>query len=98
MNPLHVTAETWVFIVLRIALPYRYRLGAEHLELLQRDKGTPHIRGTVSPSVLDRRRNHDSRILHEMEKQFGGNLTFRADPSMHQEEFQLTNVDTGKRV
>lgn len=67
-------------------------------ELLQRDKGTPHIRVTVSPIVLDRLRNHDSRILHEMEKQFGGNLTFRADPSMHQEEFQLTNVDTGKRV
>ena len=67
-------------------------------ELLQRDKGTLHIRVTVSPIVLDRLRNHDSRILHEMEKQFGGNLTFRADPSMHQEEFQLTNVDTGKRV
>ena len=67
-------------------------------ELLQRDKGTPHIRVTVSPIVLDRLRNHDSRILHEMEKQFGGNLTFRADPSMHQEEFQLANVDTGKRV
>ena len=67
-------------------------------ELLQRDKGTPHIRVTVSPIVLDRLRNHDSRILHEMEKQFGGNLTFRADPGMHQEEFQLTNVDTGKRI
>jgi hypothetical protein len=33
-----------------------------------------------------------------MEKQFGGNLTFRADPSLHQEEFHLTNVDTGKRI
>ncbi len=68
-------------------------------EILRRDKGnkTP-IRVTVHPRVLQRLRREDARVLEEMESEYGGNLSFRGDPDVHQEEFHLINSSTGEDI
>ena len=65
-------------------------------EMLRRDKGITKIRVKVHPSVLSRLKNEDAYILEALEKDFGGDLTFRADTKIHQEEYRLINMRTGK--
>jgi len=67
-------------------------------EVLRRDRGRTRIRVIVNPDVLDRLRRQDAAILQSMEDQFGGTLTFRADPDIHQEAFRLVNEDTGQEI
>ncbi len=67
-------------------------------ELLRRERGTTSIRVIVHPAVLERLKSEDADILEAMEKEFGGDLTFRANREIHQEEFQLVNTATGKRM
>jgi ribonuclease G len=68
-------------------------------EAMRRDKSkrTP-IRVIVHPRVLERLRKEDSNILEEMENEFGGELSFRADADIHQEEFYFVNSQTGKEI
>ncbi len=68
-------------------------------EVMRRDKNrlTP-IRVTVHPRVLERLRKEDSSILEEMENEFGGELSFRSDADIHQEEFYFVNSQTGKEI
>ena len=40
----------------------------------------------------------DSDILEAMENEFGGELSFRADVDIHQEEFYFVNSETGKEI
>ena len=51
---------------------------------------------TLHPSILDRLRREDEAFLVQMEKQFGGYLTFRSDPGKHIEEFEIRNPDTNE--
>ena len=37
-------------------------------------------------------------VLEAMEKEFGGDLTFRADPNIHQEEYHLIDMRTRKKI
>ncbi len=67
-------------------------------ELLRREKGRSQIRVTVHPAVLQRLKHQDAKILHSMEAEFGGDLSFRADPNIHQEEFHIIDVKTGKEI
>ena len=67
-------------------------------EMLRRDKGITKLRVNVHPSVLSRLKNEDAYILDDIEKEFGGDLTFRADPDIHQEEYRLLNMRTGKEI
>lgn len=48
-----------------------------------------HVRVTVHPSILERLRNEDADLLMSMEREFGGELSFRGDASLHMEEFKL---------
>ena len=56
------------------------------------------IRVTVHPRVLQRLKSEDSEILHAMEHEYGGDLSFRPDPNLHQEEFHLLDSQTGKEI
>ncbi len=67
-------------------------------ELLRRDRGTTPIRVLVHPTVLARLKEDDASVLESMEKEFGGDLTFRADPDIHHEEFELINMRSGKKI
>ena len=50
------------------------------------------------PTVLDRLRKEDEKILIEMEKKFFGKLTFRADPAFHAEQFKILNAATNEEL
>ena len=64
-------------------------------ELLQRRRGPSRIRVTVHPVILERLRNEDATLLSSLESQFGGELSFRGDETLHMEEFRLIDVKSG---
>ncbi|MBI5773258.1 MAG: Rne/Rng family ribonuclease [Verrucomicrobia bacterium] len=70
---------------------------AELLKKRARDESDFQLRIVVHPTVLERLRHEDEKILIEMEKKYFGKLSFRADPAFHAEQFKivnaLTNVD-----
>ncbi len=67
-------------------------------EILRRSKGKTPVKVTVHPSVLARLKKEDGEILESMEAKFGGDLTFRADPNLHEEDFHFVNPLTGKNL
>ncbi len=56
------------------------------------------IRVIMHPDVLARLKNEDAELLQELEEKHHHALSFRADPSMHCEEFQLLDADTGVEI
>src|SRR5476651_2078237 len=54
------------------------------------------IRVLVHPAVLERLRSEDADLLVRMEKSFGVQLAFRADPNYHIENFKIINAATGE--
>ena len=62
------------------------------------NKGKTAVRVTIHPDVFKRLKDDDATILERMEKDFGGDLTFRADDDVHHEEFIFTNPETGRKL
>lgn len=64
-------------------------------ELLKNSKykKTP-FRLIMHPDILARLKNEDSHILSEIEEKYHHDLTFRADPAMHCEEFKILDAVT----
>ncbi|MCF7854245.1 MAG: Rne/Rng family ribonuclease [Candidatus Pacebacteria bacterium] len=56
------------------------------------------IRVTVHPHVLERLKNEDATLLRRMEDDLGGELSFRADPELHLEEFRIFDLASGKEL
>lgn len=56
------------------------------------------VRVIMHPDVLARLKNEDSELLQDLEDKHKHVLTFRADPAMHYEEFQLLDADTGVEI
>ena len=54
------------------------------------------VKVIMNPSVLARLKNDDAAILKELEQEYGKDLQFRADPSIHIEEFKLVDPDTNQ--
>ncbi len=67
-------------------------------EILRRNKGKTPVKVTVHPSVLARLKKEDGQILKSMEEKFGGDLVFRSDPNLHEEDFNFVNPLTGKSL
>ena len=65
---------------------------AEILKKRSRDESDFQLRIVVHPTVLERLRTEDEKLLIEMEKKYFGKLSFRADPGMHAEQFKIVNV------
>ena len=63
-------------------------------ELLKRTHDSIEVRIIVHPEILSRLKNEDADILKEMERQLGGNLSFRSDENFHVEEFKLIDPST----
>ncbi len=62
-----------------------------------RYKGIP-VRIIMHPDVLARLKNEDSEHLKLLEQKYQHALSFRADPTLHCEEFQLIDPDTGDEL
>ena len=56
------------------------------------------VRVIIHPDVLARLRNDDAALLDELEQKYGHALSFRADPTIHCEEFRLIDPDTGAEI
>ena len=63
-------------------------------ELLRKSKDTIEVRVLVHTNILNRLRNEDAHLLREMEQALGGNLSFRAEPERHIEDFSLIDPKT----
>ncbi|HXJ71589.1 MAG TPA: ribonuclease E/G, partial [Candidatus Dormibacteraeota bacterium] len=56
------------------------------------------LRIVVHPTVLQRLRTEDEKILTEIEKRYFGKLLYRSDPAMHAEQFKIYNVATNEEI
>ena len=52
----------------------------------------------VNPTVLERLRTEDEKLLIELEKKYFGKLSFRADPAFHAEQFKIVNAANNEEM
>src|SRR5687767_14197436 len=71
---------------------------SEILKKRQRDESDFQLRIVVHPTVLERLRTEDEKILIELEKRYFGKLSFRAEPSFHAEQFKIVNVANNEEL
>jgi ribonuclease G len=70
----------------------------EILKKRPRDESDFQLRIVVHPTVLQRLRTEDERLLTEIEKRYFGKLLFRPDPALHAEQFKIYNVATNEEL
>ena len=69
-----------------------------HRVLMCREWRGKSLRVVMHPVVLERLKNEDAALLEELEKSTGNALSFRADPSLHYEEFHFVEPVSGNRI
>ncbi len=70
----------------------------EILKKRSRDESDFQLRIVVHPTVLERLRTEDEKLLIEMEKRYFGKLSFRADPALHAEQFKIFNAANNEEL
>jgi ribonuclease G len=70
----------------------------EILKKRPRDESDFQLRIVVHPSVYERLRAEDEKLVIEMEKRYFGKLSFRADPTVHAEQFKIFNVANNEEL
>jgi len=70
----------------------------EILKKRPRDDSDFQLRIAVHPTVLERLRNEDEKLIIEMEKRYFGKLSFRPEPTFHAEQFKIVNVATNEEL
>ncbi len=70
----------------------------EILKKRPRDESDFQLRIVVHPTVLQRLRTEDEKLLTEIEKRYFGKLLFRPDPTLHAEQFKIYNVATNEEL
>ena len=71
---------------------------SEILKKRARDESDFQLRIVVHPSVLQRLRTEDEKLINEMEKRYFGKLSFRSDPALHAEHFKIFNAITNEEL
>jgi ribonuclease G len=82
---------------LTMSVEIQRKLG-EILKKRGRDESDFQLRILVHPSVLERLRTEDERLIIEMEKRYFGKLSFRPDPSLHAEQFKIFNATSNQEL
>ncbi len=82
---------------LTMSVEIQRKLG-EILKKRSRDESDFQLRIVVHPTILERLRTEDEKLLIEMEKRYFGKLSFRAEGTMHAEQFKIVNVTTGEEL
>jgi ribonuclease G len=70
----------------------------EILKKRSRDDSDFQLRIAVHPTVLERLRTEDEKLIIEMEKRYFGKLSFRPEPGFHAEQFKIVNVATNEEL
>lgn len=67
--------------------------------VMRKHQETVHeIKITVHPDLLSRLRTDDEDHLIEIERRYAGRLSFRSDPTFHQERYVISNAITGDEL
>src|SRR5262245_30922060 len=82
---------------LTMSVEIQRKLG-EILKKRSRDESDFQLRIVVHPSVLDRLRTEDEKLIIDMEKRYFGKLSFRPDPALHAEQFKIYNATTNEEL
>ena len=82
---------------LTMSVEIQRKLG-EILKKRSRDESDFQLRIVVHPTVLDRLRTEDEKLIIEMEKRYFGKLSFRSDPVLHAEQFKIYNAATNEEL
>ena len=56
------------------------------------------VRVIMHPDILARLRNEDAQLLRDIEEKYKHDLSFRADPMLHYEEFRIVDPVTGAEL
>ncbi len=56
------------------------------------------IRVIVNPDLLQRLRTDDEELLVDIERRYGGRLSFKPDPTLHREKFVITDATSGAEL
>lgn len=70
----------------------------QHILRLSHRKSGLAVRIIMHPTILNRLKTEDVKLLDEFEEKYGKDLTFRADESIHMEEFKFVDSETGKEL
>jgi ribonuclease G len=70
----------------------------EILKKRSRDDSDFQLRIAVHPTVLERLRTEDEKLIIEMEKRYFGKLSFRPEPTFHAEQFKIVNATTNEEL
>ena len=71
---------------------------AEILKKRERDESDFQLKIVVHPTVLERLRTEDEKLITEMEKKYFGKLSFRGEPTLHAEQFKIYNAITNQEL
>ncbi|MGA0092867.1 MAG: Rne/Rng family ribonuclease, partial [Chthoniobacterales bacterium] len=56
------------------------------------------IKVIVNPELLERLRTEDEDLLVDIERRYGGRLSFKPDAAMHREKFVITDANSGEEI
>ena len=71
---------------------------AEILKKRERDESDFQLKIVVHPTVLERLRTEDEKLITDMEKKYFGKLSFRGEPTLHAEQFKIYNAITNQEL
>jgi ribonuclease G len=67
--------------------------------VMRKHQDTVHeVKVIVHPDLLNRLRTEDEEHLVDIERRYSGRLSFRSDPTYHQEKFVITNALSGEEL
>lgn len=66
------------------------------LHTVLRSNRVKEVRIIMHPEILNRLKTQDEQLFRDLESKFGRALSFRADDSIHHEEFKLVDPVSGK--
>jgi len=67
-------------------------------QVMRKNPDLHEFKVTVSPHLLQRLRAEDEELLIEIERKYACRLTFRSDPSLHHEQFVITDAQSGSEL
>lgn len=71
---------------------------ALHAVMRRHQESIHEVKVIVHPELLNRLRSEDEDHLVDIERRYAGRLSFRGDPTFHQEHFVITNAITGEEL
>jgi ribonuclease G len=82
---------------LTMSVELQRKLG-EILRKRSRDESDFQLKIVVHPTLLERLRTEDEKLIIELEKRYFGKLSFRAEPALHAEQFKIYNAANNEEL